>query len=198
MPELSEAERDLVRLAVNGAAGELRELVEVRVPELVAYQDEGYARRYAEFVRRVHVAEQERAPGHTELTETVARHLFKLMAYKDEYEVARLHLDAVEQAKLEGRVRHGRRGQVHAPPAAAAGHGARPQAQARPLVRAGLPDSCGACAAARHAARPVRPRRGTPGRARADREYEDTIAEALALLTPDTHATALELSSCRT
>ena len=98
--ELSAAERELVTLAVNGDAGELRRLVETRVPELVAYQDEAYARRYAEMVRRVQVAEQERTPGHAELAEAVARQLFKLMAYKDEYEVARLHLDAVEQARL--------------------------------------------------------------------------------------------------
>jgi hypothetical protein len=39
----------------------------VRVPELVAYQDADWARRWAELVRRVHVAEQERAPGHSEM-----------------------------------------------------------------------------------------------------------------------------------
>jgi indolepyruvate ferredoxin oxidoreductase len=99
--ELSAAERELVALAVNGDRGELRRLVEVRVPELVAYQDEAYARRYAEVVRRAHVTEQERTPGHAELAEAVARQLFKLMAYKDEYEVARLQLDAAEQAKLQ-------------------------------------------------------------------------------------------------
>ena len=99
--ELSETERELVTLAINGDGGELRRLVELRIPELVAYQDAAYARRFAEVVRRVHVAEQERTPGHSELAEAVARQLFKLMAYKDEYEVARLHLDAVEQAKLQ-------------------------------------------------------------------------------------------------
>ena len=99
--ELTETERELVTLAINGDGGELRRLVELRIPELVAYQDAAYARRFAEVVRRVHVAEQERTPGHSELAEAVARQLFKLMAYKDEYEVARLHLDAVEQAKLQ-------------------------------------------------------------------------------------------------
>ena len=98
--ELSDVEHEIVSLAVNGDRGELRRLAELRVPELVAYQDADWARRWAELVRRVHVAEQERTPGHSELAEAVARQLFKLMAYKDEYEVARLHLDAVERAKL--------------------------------------------------------------------------------------------------
>ncbi len=97
--ELTAAERKLVAMAVDGDDGELRRLVETRIPELVAYQDESWARRYAELVRRVQVAEQERIPGHSELAEAVARQLFKLMAYKDEYEVARLHLDAVEEAR---------------------------------------------------------------------------------------------------
>jgi indolepyruvate ferredoxin oxidoreductase len=77
----------------SGATGELRRLLEIRVPELIEYQDVRYARRYVEFVRRVADAERAAAPGATSLAESVARHLFKLMAYKDEYEVARLHLE---------------------------------------------------------------------------------------------------------
>jgi indolepyruvate ferredoxin oxidoreductase len=77
-----------------GAAGELKRLLEVRVPELIAYQDAAYARSYTEFVKRVADAERLRMPGETRFSEGVARHLFKLMAYKDEYEVARLHLRA--------------------------------------------------------------------------------------------------------
>ena len=65
-------------------------------------------------------AERERAPGHGELTAAVARNLFKLMAYKDEYEVARLHLDTFEQAKLQRGVRRGGEGLVQPAPAAAA------------------------------------------------------------------------------
>jgi indolepyruvate ferredoxin oxidoreductase len=77
-----------------GADGELRRLLEIRVPELIAYQNEGYAAGYVDFVKRVRAAEQAAVPGATELSEAVARYLFKLMAYKDEYEVARLHLQA--------------------------------------------------------------------------------------------------------
>jgi indolepyruvate ferredoxin oxidoreductase len=72
--------------------GELRRLLEIRVPELIDYQDAAYARAYVEFVRRVWEAERAAVPGTSALAEAVARYLFKLMAYKDEYEVARLHL----------------------------------------------------------------------------------------------------------
>ena len=75
-----------------GADGELRRLLAIRVPELIEYQDAAYARSYVEFVTRVRDAERAATPGTTALGEAVARHLFKLMAYKDEYEVARLHL----------------------------------------------------------------------------------------------------------
>jgi indolepyruvate ferredoxin oxidoreductase len=75
-----------------GAEGELRRLLTIRVPELVAYQGPDYARSYVEFVRRVAEVERARVPGESSLAQAVARSLFKLMAYKDEYEVARLHL----------------------------------------------------------------------------------------------------------
>ena len=70
---------------------DLDELIARRRDFLVAYQGEAYARRFTEFVEKVRAAEQAKAPGATALTAAVARYLFKLMAYKDEYEVARLH-----------------------------------------------------------------------------------------------------------
>src|SRR5439155_944407 len=84
----------------SGATGELCRLIEIRVPELIAYQDAGYAREYVDFVKRVAAAEQAAVPGETRLAEAMARYLFKLMAYKDEYEVARLHLKTDLAAQL--------------------------------------------------------------------------------------------------
>jgi indolepyruvate ferredoxin oxidoreductase len=74
-------------LAGSRFTGELRRLLDIRVPELVAYQNTAYAERYLATVTRAANADQR-------LGEAVARGLFKLIAYKDEYEVARLHLDA--------------------------------------------------------------------------------------------------------
>ncbi len=71
----------------------LDDLIARRVEFLTAYQDEAYARRYRERVARVRDAEARRVPGRTDLAEAVARNLFKLMAIKDEYEVARLWTD---------------------------------------------------------------------------------------------------------
>jgi hypothetical protein len=64
-----------------------------RTAFLTAYQDAPYAARYRSLVERVRQAELP-VSGRSELAEAVARNLFKLMAYKDEYEVARLHTDA--------------------------------------------------------------------------------------------------------
>ncbi|HEX8123789.1 MAG TPA: indolepyruvate ferredoxin oxidoreductase family protein [Solirubrobacteraceae bacterium] len=80
-------------LEATGATGELRRLLSVRIPELVAYKNARYAREYADAVMEV-------AARDAEIAEAYARALHKLMTYKDEYEVARLHLDPVERAKV--------------------------------------------------------------------------------------------------
>jgi len=93
----------------------LDELIAKRVDFLIDYQDAGYARRYEEFVAKVRDAE---APlGSTRLAEAVARYLFKLMAYKDEYEVARLHTDRGFHERLAAQFETGAQLHYHlAPP----------------------------------------------------------------------------------
>ncbi|MFA7431172.1 MAG: indolepyruvate ferredoxin oxidoreductase family protein, partial [Rhodospirillaceae bacterium] len=85
--------------AVERAAGvgkavplTLPEIIARRTADLESYQDAAYAASYRDMVRRVEAAEARLSPQR-ELTEAVARNLFKLMAYKDEYEVARLYTD---------------------------------------------------------------------------------------------------------
>ncbi len=87
----------------------LEELIERRAQFLVGYQNTAYAERYREWVDRVRVAEQGVFADSTLLTESVARHYFKLLAYKDEYEVARLYAQtgflAETKAKFDGSAR---------------------------------------------------------------------------------------------
>ena len=69
------------------------EMVARRVAYLTAYQNATYAGRYRQWVEKTKAAEAARAPGKSGLADVVGRYLFKLMAYKDEYEVARLYAD---------------------------------------------------------------------------------------------------------
>ena len=87
-------------IAGAGGSGELARLLQLRTADLVAYQNASYARAYADFVTRVVRRERELGLG-TTLAETVARYLYKLMAYKDEYEVARLALDPAFPAAID-------------------------------------------------------------------------------------------------
>ncbi|MFN7183065.1 MAG: indolepyruvate ferredoxin oxidoreductase family protein [Thermomonas haemolytica] len=79
----------------------LDEVIARRVAFLTDYQSAGYARRYADFVAQVRAVEAAKAPGSTALSEAVARYFFKLMAYKDEYEVARLYTSGEFKRRLE-------------------------------------------------------------------------------------------------
>ncbi len=77
---------------------ELQRMLAIRVAELTAYQDRAYADRYLAVVRRAVEAER-RAGGDGTFARTVAHQLHRLMAYKDEYEVARLLLDGGDQVE---------------------------------------------------------------------------------------------------
>ncbi len=77
------------------------EMIKRRTKDLVAYQNNKYAEQYRSFVEKVQVAEESVRPGSTTLTEAVARSLYKVMAYKDEYEVARLYTDGAWLANIK-------------------------------------------------------------------------------------------------
>jgi indolepyruvate ferredoxin oxidoreductase len=78
-------------------------LIDKRVHYLTAYQNAAYAERYRKLVAKVQAAEQALDAADTQLplTEAVAKNLHKLMAYKDEYEVARLYSDPAFIEKLK-------------------------------------------------------------------------------------------------
>src|SRR6266487_2978560 len=82
----------------------LDEMVARRVAFLTAYQDAAYAARYRRWVEKAKAVEAARTPGNTGLADAVARYLFKLMAYKDEYEVARLYADESFLAQVKNEV----------------------------------------------------------------------------------------------
>ncbi|MFR9802204.1 indolepyruvate ferredoxin oxidoreductase family protein [Pseudonocardia sp. RS010] len=94
--EVSTRSREIAGPIAEGLA----EVVALRVEDLTGFQDEALAARYAEEVRRVAAiaAEKAGAPGER-VALAYARGLHTFLAYKDEYEVARLHLDPVEQAR---------------------------------------------------------------------------------------------------
>jgi len=87
----------------------LSEIVAHRVRLLTDYQDAKYAERYRRLVDRIAEAERTNVAGRDELSVAVARNFAKLMAYKDEYEVARLHSSAAMRAQLESAFEPGAR-----------------------------------------------------------------------------------------
>ncbi|TIX22714.1 DUF6537 domain-containing protein, partial [Mesorhizobium sp.] len=92
---------------VAGKAGQAADVAETlddiiarRVAFLTAYQNGAYGRRYAEKLAVLRAAEAKAVPGSTVVSQAAARNLFKLMAIKDEYEVARLYTDGSFAAEL--------------------------------------------------------------------------------------------------
>jgi indolepyruvate ferredoxin oxidoreductase len=176
--------------------GSLDEIVERRSRYLIGYQGRRYARRYRRLVERVRKAEA--ALDSTRLAEAVARGYFRLLAYKDEYEVARLYADPAFQAQLDAAFEGDYRLTFHlAPPLRAR----RDPATGEPRKRAYGP---GTLTLFRILAR-LRFLRGTPldlfGRTaerrmeqQLIRDYEGDIARMLSGLDRTTHETAIALA----
>jgi len=86
---------------INDApAFNLDQFIEARIQDLTDYQNAAYAGRYRKIIESVVTAENKVDPGRINLTAAAARSLYKLMAYKDEYEVARLYTDGSYMEKL--------------------------------------------------------------------------------------------------
>jgi indolepyruvate ferredoxin oxidoreductase len=176
----------------------LDEMIERRAAHLIDYQDAAYAERYRTLVERVRQVEGARVRGRTDLTEAVARYYFKLLAYKDEYEVARLYTSGAFLAQLGRQFEGQPKLRIHlAPPLVAE----RDPTTGHLKKRAYGPWML---TAMRYLARCKR-LRGTPfdlfGRSAERRreraliaEYEAMIEEALARLRPANHEIALELA----
>jgi indolepyruvate ferredoxin oxidoreductase len=177
----------------------LDHLVSRRVAFLTDYQNAAYAARYAARVERVREAEAVCLPGETGLTQSVARSLFKLMAYKDEYEVARLYTDTGFLRHIADRIEGPYRLNFHlAPPLL----GDRDPETGHLRKRSFGPWMLSVF----HILARLRCLRGTPfdifGRSEERRlerrligEYEALTDEILAHLSPANHEIAIELTS---
>jgi indolepyruvate ferredoxin oxidoreductase len=100
----AESLEQVERLAMEGVptvSTSLPEAIARREEFLVGYQDRAYAERYRARLSRIAAVEQRVRPGSTALQDAVARNYFRVLAYKDEYEVARLHTESgfVESVK---------------------------------------------------------------------------------------------------
>jgi indolepyruvate ferredoxin oxidoreductase len=173
--------------------GDLDALVRRRAEDLVAYQNQSYASGYAELVGRVREAEAGISPG-LEFTAAVARNLYKLMAYKDEYEVARLSLDPRLTADITAQFGEGARYSYRLHPPVLRSLGMTSKISLGPWFRPGFR----LLAAGRRL-------RGTPldpfGRTQVRRterslvsEYRAVVGQLLSGLSTANHALAVEIA----
>jgi len=176
----------------------LDEVVARREKFLTAYQNAAYAARYRSIVDRARAAEQRAAPGKEDFAQAVARYLFKLMAVKDEYEVARLYTDGSFRKQLDAAFENVGKLEFHlAPPLLG-----RKDAQGNPLkttfgpwmtpvyhllaslkfLRGSALDVFGKTAERKMERRLIE-------------DYEATLQELEAGLGPQTHALAVQIAS---
>ena len=177
----------------------LDEMIERRMKFLTGYQDAAYAQRYAALVAQVGEAEARAMPGITELTEAVARYYFKLLAIKDEYEVARLYAESDFAQRVAAQFEGDYKLTFHlAPPVFN-----------KPDPRTGVPrkstygpwmmKAFGLLAKMRRYRGTALDVFGRTAERKMERaligEYETVVAEIVAGLTAKNHATAVDLAS---
>ncbi|MEO7954874.1 MAG: DUF6537 domain-containing protein, partial [Polaromonas sp.] len=173
----------------------LSEMLNKRVAFLTDYQNAAYAQRFQAFVEKVRTAE---APlGKTTLTEAVARYLFKLMAYKDEYEVARLHTDQGFLNKVNAMFEGDFKLNYHLAPPLMAGKNEKGELQKQqfgPWMLTGF-KLLARLKGLRGTAFDIfgRSKERQEERALVD-EYRASLQEVMAGLTAQNHATALEIA----
>jgi indolepyruvate ferredoxin oxidoreductase len=177
----------------------LDEVIARRVEFLTGYQNAAYAERYRALVERVRQVEGAKVHGQSALAESVARYYFKLLAYKDEYEVARLYADPAFMAKVRAQFDGDYKLHFHLAP---------PLLAKRDPVTGELRKSeygSWVFTVFRLLAK-MRGLRGTAldvfGRTAERRmerqliaDYEATLGEVLTLLSPDNHALAVKIAS---
>jgi indolepyruvate ferredoxin oxidoreductase len=177
----------------------LDETIERRIAFLTNYQNAAYADRYRGLVGRVRIAEGGRIPGAEQLSEAVARYLFKLMAYKDEYEVARLYTDGSFAKQIAASFDGDLKLEFHLAPPLLAKHDPVTGRPRKMNFGAWMMQAFGVLAR-------FKVLRGTPfdpfgysAERRTERklieDYRATVEELVAALTPENHALAVEIAS---
>jgi indolepyruvate ferredoxin oxidoreductase len=170
-------------------------MLALRIGELIEYQDVSYATTYVDRVLVVRARESELTPESEELTRAVIRFLYKLMAYKDEYEVARLLLKSRAAADIEAMFHDGAKRSFNLHPPLLRARGLKKKLELGAWFRPVLATLI-----------PLRRLRGTAfdpfGRAevrRTEREligwYDSLLDTLLASLTPEKHRLAVQLAS---
>jgi len=174
-------------------------LIEHRAAFLTDYQDTAYAQRYRDAIAAIKAAEATRARGFSGLAEMVARNLFTLMAYKDEYEVARLYTDGAFLKKLQRQFEGDFTVEYHLVPPLLA---SRDPLSGEPRKRAFGPwmlQVFKLLARLRRLRGTVFDVFGYTKERRMERrviaEYDAILRELAASLTPDNHALAIEIAS---
>ena len=177
----------------------VNEMIDRRVEFLTAYQDAAYAQRYRDLVEKVRVVEGKVMPGVDELTEAVARYYFKLLAIKDEYEVARLYAESDFTQRVAAQFEGDYKLTFHLAPPVFNKPDPRTGVPSKTVYGPWMMKAFGVLAKWRKHRGTALDLFGKSAERKFERaligEYETVVAEIMAKLTPQNHATAVDLAS---